>query len=290
MDHRHLTSFVAVAEELHFARAADRLELGTSTVSQHVRHLERELGVRLFVRTSRRVTLTPAGARLVARAREVLEAGEALRREARQADSGMSGILRLAYRPTGAGLASRLVNAFRETAPAVDVVPVPMDPLAVVAAVQRGDVDLGITHRRAPGLAALRLRRVPLERLMAPASHRLARRPRLTASDLAGERVIFAPRRAMGDAYEEVHAFFAEQGIAVVKVEAEVHNEHEAAVLVSTGAGVVLVRPDATVPPGLDVVLRPVGPPVPSLTYVLVWDGADTPSAVSRFVEAARST
>ena len=71
-DVRHLRYFVAVAEERHFGRAAARLHVTTPPLSQRIRELEEDLGVRLFERTSRRVELTPAGERLLVEARDVL--------------------------------------------------------------------------------------------------------------------------------------------------------------------------------------------------------------------------
>ena len=95
MELRHLRYFVAVAEELHFRRAAERLHIAQPAVSEQVRKLEEELGVRLLNRTQRRVELTDAGAALLREARRVLEQAEVARQAARTARDRATTCLRI---------------------------------------------------------------------------------------------------------------------------------------------------------------------------------------------------
>src|SRR3954452_2370690 len=99
MELRHLRYFVAVAEELHFRRAAERLYVAQPAVSEQVRKLEAELGVRLFDRTNRSVKMTDAGTALLGEGRRVLEQVEVARRAATDARARQSARLRIGYLP-----------------------------------------------------------------------------------------------------------------------------------------------------------------------------------------------
>src|SRR5690349_21165476 len=99
MELRHLRYFVAVAEELHFRRAAERLHIAQPAVSEQIRNLERELGVQLLERTQRSVTLTAPGAALLVEARRVLRLADDAQRATRQAEAGVTARLRIARPP-----------------------------------------------------------------------------------------------------------------------------------------------------------------------------------------------
>src|SRR3954469_655248 len=118
MELRHLRYFVAVAEELHFRRAAERLHMSQPPLSQQIRQLEEEVGVQLLTRNQRRVELTAAGAAFLVRAREILDAVEDAARQARRVQRGEVG--RLAVGFVGSAMYSfvpELLRAFREQAP-----------------------------------------------------------------------------------------------------------------------------------------------------------------------------
>jgi DNA-binding transcriptional LysR family regulator len=92
MSNPSLEAFVVLATELHFARSADQLHMAPPTVSELIRRLEIELGTPLFVRTTRRVAITPAGAEFLPRARSILEELKAARSAVRQVARGESGL------------------------------------------------------------------------------------------------------------------------------------------------------------------------------------------------------
>ena len=114
---RQLRYFVAVAEELHFARAAERLHMSQSPLSRSIRELERDLGVVLFVRTTRRVELTPAGSLLLERTRRALAEIDGALEDARSLTRPGDGVLLLGYGPFSAAAATAIAEALRAARP-----------------------------------------------------------------------------------------------------------------------------------------------------------------------------
>lgn len=114
---RQLRYFVAVAEELHFGRAADRLHMSQSPLSRAIRELEREIGLVLFVRTTRRVELTPAGTALLERARRALEEVDHAIGDARRAAEPASDVVAIGYGPLSRHPARQIAEAHMLRAP-----------------------------------------------------------------------------------------------------------------------------------------------------------------------------
>src|SRR5262245_55511020 len=122
MELRHVRYFVAVAEELHFRKAAERLHVAQPAVSEQIRKLEQELGVKLFNRSQRRVGLTPAGVALLEQARHVLRHAEVARQAARNARDQATMQLRIGHLPDS--LPASVPRALRQlaaSAPSVQV-------------------------------------------------------------------------------------------------------------------------------------------------------------------------
>ncbi|MEV4615065.1 LysR substrate-binding domain-containing protein [Kitasatospora sp. NPDC049258] len=196
MELRQLHCFVAVAEELHFGRAADRLLLGQPAVSQQVRRLERELKAELFDRSPRHVRLTPAGELFLPAARRVLDAEQA----ARAAVAGLSGndVFRLGT-ITGLGeQLDRILEAYQRHAPAIRVELQALPVAERLARLTDGRLDAafvrGAIPEHSPGLRFLPVR--PETLLIAlPARHPLAERPELELADLAALPLRLTARR-----------------------------------------------------------------------------------------------
>src|SRR4051795_1726976 len=176
MELRHLRSFVAVAEERHFGRAAERLHIAQPPLSQQIRRLEAELGAPLLYRTTRSVELAPAGEVLLMRAREILSAVESATEDARRAARGEFG--RLAVGFTGSATYATLpvlAGALREALPGVvlDLRGELLTP-AQVAGLLDGSLDLGLLRPpvRERELEVEILRREPLVAGL-PEAHRL---------------------------------------------------------------------------------------------------------------------
>ncbi|MFD5513462.1 LysR family transcriptional regulator [Streptomyces sp. NPDC127051] len=191
MEPRQLRYFVTVAEELHFGRAADRLHIVQSAVSQQVQRLERELGADLFDRSPRHVRLTGAGERLLPEARAVLAAAERARAAVREQTG-----LRLG---TSTGLGEhldRLLGDLAVLAPdtSVQLVSAPARDRLEQVADGRLDAAFVRSLEPAPGVRILPLWKDPLVAAL-PAAHPLARETELAISDLAGLRLCITARR-----------------------------------------------------------------------------------------------
>ncbi len=200
MELRHLRYFVAVAEELHFTRAALRLNIAQPPLSQQIRALEAELGVQLFLRTRRSVALTDAGHALLVRAREVLSVTQALPGELQRVARGEVGLLRIGFSSTLplTKVLRDVVADHRRTHPDVALNLREMHSQLQFDGLLRGELDVGLVryNERAPdGIRLTLLRRDPL-RLVVPVGHRFARRQSVSIADCRDEAFIGFPGSA----------------------------------------------------------------------------------------------
>jgi DNA-binding transcriptional LysR family regulator len=198
MERREIEIFLALSEELHFGRTAQRLYISQARVSQTVAALERRFGVALFERTSRRVALTPVGRRLAAEVRAGHERILAAITEATEAGRGIDTVLTVALEaPAVADLVADLVARFRRRYPRADVRFVEADFADPLSALDREDVDALVTNAPVdePGLVAGPvLVREPAV-LAVARGHPLAARREVSVDDLGGQVVLRAGRR-----------------------------------------------------------------------------------------------
>jgi DNA-binding transcriptional LysR family regulator len=197
MELRQLRYFVAVAEELHFRRAAERLHISQPPLSQQIRALEDELGFTLLIRTRRRVELTPAGASFLRDARTMLGELEGAVATARRIDAGQTGRLRINF--VGSALFSivpRMVERFRRSRPGVEIELHERATADQLHAVHAGMADVGLVRPPIEADAGLRVQTVLRERTVAalPAGHELAALSRLPLRRLAAEPLVLFPR------------------------------------------------------------------------------------------------
>jgi DNA-binding transcriptional LysR family regulator len=186
MEVRQLRYFVAVAEELHFGRAAERLHVAQPAVSQQVGRLERELGVRLLERTSRRVALTGDGRRLLHEARAALSAVDRVRTVAADLSAGRAAVLRVGTTPGVGPRLSRAAGKLRADVPDLTLTLVDGTVAAHIAALRAGDLDIALV-RGVVGARDVQVREVwhePLQ-VMLPAAHPAAAAPTLPIAALA---------------------------------------------------------------------------------------------------------
>jgi DNA-binding transcriptional LysR family regulator len=184
LDPRLLRPFVALADELHFGRAAERLHVSQPALSQQIARLERQLGVRLFDRTRANVELTAAGAEMLAPARVAVEAAAS----AEEAALGAGGELRLGLSPGAHYVAQPLLAEFARRRPDVRVRARQDSSGALADQVARGALELALGFCTEPheGVVCERLRDEPAVVAVA-AGHRLAERTSVALADLADE-------------------------------------------------------------------------------------------------------
>ena len=199
MELRHLRYFQAVAEELNFSKAAQRLHVAQPAVSRAVKELETQLNVQLFRRNKRSVALTPAGSVLHRETGLMLQRLDETERRVRRTAAGEEGELRLGYiGPPTHSFLGRIVSEFRRRYPLVSVILEERTPERVWEMVARGRLSIGLTRpvysQRGLGLATRLLRKEPLCAVL-PLGHPLARRPQLHWRDLADLPLIVLSRR-----------------------------------------------------------------------------------------------
>jgi len=213
MELRHLRYFVAVAEQRHFGRAAERLHMAQPPLSQQIRQLEAELGVTLLTRTTRRVDLTPAGAAYLDHARSILAAVDEAGAVAARIAAGRTGRLMVGCVGSATySLLPALAKRMRSELPDVDFgFRGEMLSPDQAAALRDGSLDLALL-RRLPDTSGLTVTDVRHERLLValPQEHRYAARKRLRVADLAGEGLIVHAGNGRSVMHTLVHDLFAD--------------------------------------------------------------------------------
>ncbi|MCF6753001.1 MAG: LysR substrate-binding domain-containing protein [Pseudomonadaceae bacterium] len=209
MELRHLRYFVAVAEELHFGRAAELLRISQPPLSQQIQALEAELGVRLFDRTNRRVSLTDAGRLFLEETRRTLAQVDKSVDVVRRANQGEIGELQIGFTSSApfTSILPRAILAFREAFPAVHLALREMTSKQVVEAVQDETLQVGMIRPFAlpAGLQTTELFSEPLVALM-HAGHPLASGSEegIWLAELAAEPFVFFPRSYGTGLYDQL--------------------------------------------------------------------------------------
>ncbi len=286
MDIRSLVCFIAVAEDLHFRRAADRLNLTQPALSQRIRVLEGEVGAALFERDRRHVALTPAGSAFLEPARAAVANADFAKVQALRALRGDVGLLRLGFTVIAFyGVLPEAVRAFRSRYPDVAVELAEMNSPSLEAALTAGEIDLGVLHPplTAPGLIEQLL---PDQRLLLalPASHPLTANATVAMADLAGEPFLIAPRAIGPGIYDRVIAQFGAAGISP-HIAQEVTPMTTLTGLVAAGAGMGFVTEGIATVARPGVAFRPVKPEPPRLPMAAAWRAPQLSRSGERFLE-----
>ncbi len=290
MELRQLRYFVAVAEELHFGRAAARLAMAQPPLSQQIRKLEDELGFRLFDRNRTMVRLTDAGRSLLLDARRMLTTLEEATAKARLASGGDIGRLRIGFVGSPKVALLNAIKRHRESADIyVSLEEVTFDEL--IAGIYDDRIDLGVFRQWMP-TTAIHTAVIDTGTLSAaiPVLHPLAKRESIELSTLSAESFVGFKRTITPGYQERLSIACAEAGF-VPKIEREVLSAHSALCFVAAGAAVAIV-PESTAElsfPG--VTYRPVINPSIEVPIVAAWRPESNSIAVHDFVRLiARDT
>ncbi|GGI20520.1 MAG: LysR substrate-binding domain-containing protein [Oxalicibacterium faecigallinarum] len=290
---RQLRYFIAVAEEMHFGRAAQRLHMTQPPLSLAIRSLESALGVALFRRNNRNVALTPAGIALLPEAQRILQQTAALPDLMRRAASGASGSLSLAFVSTADySVLPSFLREFRETYPAVDIdlreatTDVQLDEL------MQGRIDVSLLIPPLPEKARLEIDYLPVlsEPLILAAPKGLPAlrgKTRASLQTLTDQPLIIFPRRIAPALHDAILACYHEAGLTP-HIGQEAIQMQTIIGLVSAGMGIALVPQSVSnlKRPGVDY--RPLTNKTPLVETGLAWRRDNTSPVLRAFLELLR--
>jgi DNA-binding transcriptional LysR family regulator len=287
---RHLRYFVAVADELHFSRAARRLGIAQPPLSQQIQRLETELGVQLFDRANRRVELTAAGHTLLEGARRVIDDFHTATDAARRAARGETGSLTVAFAASVMFLSlPKIIRRFREQFPGVRLELRELPTGSQIAALRTGDLDVGFLREPPPDDAFV-TETVMRERLVLALSkrHELATRKRLRLIDVANEDFVLFPRDLAPGLHAHVLAMCAEVGVhpRIVQTSRELYTTIS---LVEAGLGVTIIPESVRKMGWRGVRYFPVASPYAITRIDAAWRPDNRSPIIPAFLEITRS-
>ena len=288
---RHLVYFMEVARQLHFRRAAEALVVAQPALSRQIAQLERALGTQLFVRTQRRVELTPAGRAFAQRIEPILRSLSAAGREVRALAEGQAGHVRVAF--TGLAMATVLpgiLREFNQRFPGIRLELNESPTSAQRVALQAGELGCGFFHPDAdtPGLKTRLLLREK-NGVLLPAGHALAHHPALKLRDLADTPFVLFPRTHNPGFYDRILAACATVGMTL-RIAEEVWPRANGIGLVRAGIGATFITPSEARNVPADVVFRPLVGQAPESRLVLGWRPQPQPDpALAAFLSVATS-
>ena len=288
MELRHLRYFIAVAEELHFGRAAERLRITQPPLSFQIQSLERELGVQLFIR-GRRVELTEAGRALLAKAREAIEAADAAARAAQQAGLLVNGRLRVGYPAAGVfELPPLALRTFQERHPDVGVETVVASTGEHLEALEADRLDVAFVRVGVLDRELMQFKPLQSEPLLLalPEGHPLSRRPVVPVECLAGEPIVLFPPALEPLLYRYLVTDVLGRSRVAPSVVLEATTLESAASAVAARLGVAFVgEPLARIFAMPGVVYRPLAPPQPLSRLGVAWRQDAASNTVRWFLE-----
>lgn len=293
MELRHLRYFVAVAEELHFGHAASRLNTSQPSLSQQIRDLERELKVDLFLRTKRRVALTPAGRRFLEEAQGILSSAERAKGLAREAARGESRKLAVGISPETDWLfLGRALRLFADQVPSIDIVFQNLTPEAQLEALRGGQIDVGFVGLplEAEGMVTETTGRVRLV-VALPEKHPMARKEDLRLESLSKEAYVLWPRHLSPGSYDQLLSVYRQAGFGPpIAMEGGLPSTRTVLGMVAAGLTIALVDPGLEQIAVPRVVFRPLAGPGVFTEKGVIYRRADDSPILASFLHEVRAT
>jgi DNA-binding transcriptional LysR family regulator len=292
MDLRRVRYFVAVAEELHFRRAAERLHIAQPALSQQVRKLEQELGVELLHRTKRGVALTSVGSVFLDEARHLLRHADETARMARNARAGGGARLRLGHLADAVpAVLPRAISAFAAQCPAVEIVPETAAPRRAVEDVRAGRLDIAVVGLPASA-AGLNVTPFAAEPMVAAIAerHLLSGRPQLALSSLSATPLAILPRAANPAFHDAVLAACRDAGVSPTLIELDEPRVEHALLLVNSRNAIALLPASAADRHAMaGVTFRALEPPAPTIELAFVTRPEPPDATIATFLRVVRA-
>jgi DNA-binding transcriptional LysR family regulator len=291
MELRQLHFAVTLAAELHFGRAAEREHITEPALSQQIRHLEQDLGVRLFDRSSRRVQLTQAGVVFLEHAQRVIAAADETVVAVRQAGEGKLGHLRIGFPSTAVpAVVRRIVRTFRSRFPGISYSLTARSDGRLLELLRQDRVDLAILRTRAPTDDDLEFRLICEEPLVVvvPRRHRLARARQIHLASLRDEPLVLFPREQYPAMYDYILRLLSDAGVHVSLIDQYRSLENRYAAARARHAVALVPAATAAQVKGTGLRTRRFADPTPLAQVGVVWRKRDAPSLVKTFIKVTK--
>jgi DNA-binding transcriptional LysR family regulator len=293
---RHLRYFVAVAEELNFRRAAERLSMAQPPLSQQIHDLEQELGVQLFNRSNRAIQLTVAGRVFLTDAYQILAQSDMAIHRAQRANRGELGQLTLGYTSLIHNpLFPVVLRLHRERYPEVELVLRDLVTIEQMQQLSTNTLDVSFATHASFAITSLEqetlsqevILREPMVALL-PSNHRLAHQPRIPLAALANESWIWFARPFDPTTYDYMMRLFEQVGFRP-NVTQEINQQQIILSLVIAGFGISLApRSITSIASGADVAFVDVVDPTPVVEFNIIWRRTDTSPTLQAFLTTVR--